>query len=267
MMHKSILLRMLTCLFCLVFIPTYSIFAARENTHKAIIIAIDPGHGGQDYGAVGIHKKAEKRITLKIAKQLYNLINHTPGLKAVLTRKGDYFVGLKQRIDISRAQKAQLLVSIHADAATTRKAHGASLYIISTHGKRSAATIWLEQRENRGEFVSGLDLKATKTKLAHVLIDLAQNKSQKQALLLGQSILKSLANITYLHKRTVQKANFIVLKAPDIPSVLIETGFITNKLDAKKLSTTAYQHRLAAAILVGIINYLNNHPPPHSIFA
>lgn len=228
------------------------------------IIAIDPGHGGNDYGAIGKRKRAEKTINLAISRQLQYLINLTPYLSARLTRQGDYYLRLKTRIDKARDYKATLLISIHADAAHSSKPRGASIYILSARGEQSAANIWLEQRENRDAFVSGLDLSDTNTSLADVLIDLAQNKTHQHSLMLANAILSALTQVTALHKKTVQRANFIILKAPDIPSVLIETGFITNPVDAKNLANPAYQNRIAAAILMGIIHYLNNHPRPNT---
>lgn len=228
---------------------------------RNFIVAVDAGHGGEDPGATGPHGTREKDVTLKIARRLAKLINAQPEMHAVLTRDGDYYVGLRQRIVEARKAKADLFVSIHADAFTDPSAHGSSVYVLSNRGATSEHARWLARRENAADLVGGVSLKDKDEALASFMLDLSQSASIEASLDFGNRLLRGLRNISQLHKHKVQQAGFLVLKSPDIPSVLVETAFISNPAEERKLRGSKYQDQLASAILTGIKGYVASYRP------
>jgi len=227
---------------------------------NSIVIAIDPGHGGNDSGAHGPLGTEEKKITFAIAKKLEALINGQPGMKAVMVRKGDYYVGLRDRMQIARAAKADLFVSIHADAFKDTDVKGASVYTLSTSGASSEAARWLADSENASDLV-GVSLNDKEDVLASVLLDLSQTATQEASVNVANQVLKSFDNIAELHKDSVQKAGFIVLKSPDIPSILVETAFISNPSEEQNLLSARYQTKVANAIFKGVRSYFRQSAP------
>ena len=227
---------------------------------NSIVVAIDPGHGGDDPGAHGPRGTEEKKVTFAIAKKLEALINGQPGMKAVMVRKGDYHVGLRDRMQIARAAKADLFVSIHADAFQDTQVKGASVYTLSTSGASSEAARWLADSENASDLV-GVSLNDKEDVLASVLLDLSQTATQEASINIANHVLKCFDNVEELHKASVQKAGFIVLKSPDIPSILVETAFISNPSEEKNLLTARYQSKMANAIFKGVRNYFRQSSP------
>lgn len=232
-----------------------------------VTIVIDPGHGGKDPGARGSHGIREKNVVLGIARQLYTLINRQPGMRAVLTRKGDYFIVLRQRLAIARKNSGDLFVSIHADAFQTPYSRGASVFALSEKGGTSEAARWLAAKENYSE-LGGVNLNGLDDQngmVRSVLIDLSETATIGASLELGEDVLKCMGQTTIpLHHHRVEQAQFVVLKSLDIPSILVETGFISNPQEEKNLANSAYQKKLAQAILQGIQCYLKQHPPAGS---
>lgn len=231
-------------------------------TEKAVrmIVAIDPGHGGNDPGARGVQGTEEKIITLSIAKKLEALINNQPGMKAVMVRKGDYYVGLRERMEIARAAKADLFISIHADAFHDTEIKGVSVYTLSTNGASSEAARWLADSENASDMV-GVSLHDKADDLASTLFDLTQKDTREASVNVANHVLKSFTNASQLHKDTVQKAGFMVLKSPDIPSILVETAFISNPSEEQNLLSNQYQSKLANTIFKGLRNYFKEASP------
>jgi len=230
---------------------------------RKFIVVIDAGHGGKDPGATGPSGTHEKNITLAIAKDLQTLVNNQPGMKAVLTRKGDYYVGLRQRLMIARKAKGDVFIAIHADAYNEPDASGASVFALSLHGSSSEAALWLAQKENYSE-LSGIDLNGIQdqdTQVRSVLIDLSQTATIAGSLQLGRAVIQQLQKLTELHHGAVEQAPFMVLKSPDIPSILVETGFLTNPKEENRLKTDAYQEKIAKAILNGINEYYGQNVP------
>ena len=233
---------------------------------NSIVVAIDPGHGGDDPGAHGPRGTEEKKVTFAIAKKLEALINGQPGMKAVMVRKGDYYVGLRDRMQIARAAKADLFVSIHADAFQDTQVKGASVYTLSASGASSEAARWLADSENASDLV-GVSLNDKEDVLASVLLDLSQTATQEASVNIANHVLKCFDNVEELHKASVQKAGFIVLKSPDIPSILVETAFISNPSEEKNLLTARYQSKMANAIFKGVRNYFRQSSPVDSRIA
>ncbi len=225
-----------------------------------IVIAIDAGHGGEDPGARGPRGTEEKKVTFAIAKKLEALINGQPGMKAVMVRKDDYYVGLRDRMQIARAAKADLFVSIHADAFQDAEVKGASVYTLSTSGASSEAAHWLADSENASDLV-GVNLSDKEDVLASVLLDLSQTATQEASVNVANRVLKSFDNVADLHKDSVQKAGFIVLKSPDIPSILVETAFISNPSEEQNLVSVNYQSKMANAIFNGVRSYFRQSIP------
>lgn len=220
------------------------------------IILIDPGHGGEDPGAIGYKHSREKYITLKIAKKLAKKINQTKGMKATLTRRGDYYVGLTKRIRIAQANNASLFISIHADAVERRSARGASVYTLSERGGSTKFAKRLERSQNTVNQFGGIENLVDKDKyLNKILWDFSRKDRDIQSQKLGFKILKQMSRIGYLHKKTPQKAGFVVLKTPAIPSVLVETAFISNPNEERRLNNPREQDKIANAIYKGILNY------------
>jgi N-acetylmuramoyl-L-alanine amidase len=227
-----------------------------------IVVVIDPGHGGKDSGTIGKGGAQEKDIVLAIGQRLAVLINKEPNMRAVLTRNGDYFVTLRDRLMLSRQSKADLFIAIHADSYFNDQSIGASVYALSHHGATSMAARWLADRENHSE-LGGVDLNELGDKsyiLRSVLIDLAQTATINDSMKLGTDVLDNLENVTTLHYPRVEQAPFMVLKSPDIPSVLVETGFLSNSKEEERLQSAAYRDKLAHALLGGIHHYMASHP-------
>lgn len=228
----------------------------RHGRH--IVVAIDAGHGGEDPGARGPQGTLEKDITISIARKLKAFIDAEPGMKAVMVRKGDVYVGLRKRMAIARAVRADLFISIHADAVQDTSVKGASVYTLSMQGASSEAARWLANSENASELVGGVSLDDKEDTLASVLLDLSQTATQEASHNVASKILKNFDNIGELHKNSVQQAGFMVLKSPDIPSILVETAFISNPSEELNLLSTRYQNKMASAIFKGVVNYFKN---------
>jgi N-acetylmuramoyl-L-alanine amidase len=226
-----------------------------------LIIAIDAGHGGEDPGAKGRLGTWEKQVTLAIARKLKAAIDDEPGLRAVLTRDGDYFIPLQNRVIKARAAEADLFVSIHADAFIKPHARGSSVFALSERGATSAAARWLARRENEADLIGGVNIDVADPFLKQVLLDLSQTATINDSLRLGRAVLDQLATINTLHKARVEQAGFAVLKAPDIPSILVETAFISNHEEEQRLKDEDYQSDLAGALLAGIKRYFAKNPP------
>jgi N-acetylmuramoyl-L-alanine amidase len=233
----------------------------RPNVARLATIVIDPGHGGEDPGAIGRRGSREKHITLTIGKRLKALIDSEPGMRAVLTRDGDFYLPLQVRVDKARKVKADLFVSIHADAFIRPHARGSSVFALSEKRATSEAARWLANKENDADLIGGVNLDVKDKYLAQTLLDLSQTATIDHSLRLGNSVLKKLGGVNTLHKPRVEQASFAVLKAPDIPSILVETAFISNPDEEKRLNDEAYQDKLARAILDGIREYFAKHPP------
>ena len=242
--------------------PTRSVTEAGQ---RDIVIALDAGHGGEDPGAIGPNKTQEKHVVLAIARELKTMIDAEPGFKAELVRTGDYFIPLRKRTEIARKHSADLFVSIHADAFTRPSAFGASVFALSHGGATSETARLLADRENRSDLIGGVGGVSLDNKdqvLASVLLDLSMTATLSASLDVGQQVLSSIGRITPLHKRRVEQAGFMVLKSPDIPSILVETGFISNPGEAQKLVTRSHQQALARAMHSGILSYFHRNPPP-----
>jgi N-acetylmuramoyl-L-alanine amidase len=231
------------------------------NKHDKIVIAIDAGHGGDDPGAHGAQGTEEKQVVFAIATKLAKLINAQPDMKAVMIRKGDYYVGLRKRMAIARAAKADLFISIHADAFQDATVKGSSVYVLSRSGASSEAALWLAKSENASDSVGGVSLEDKEDVLASVLLDLSQSATEQASLDVAQSVLKNCRALGETHKDDVQKAGFMVLKSPDIPSILVETAFISNPSEEVNLLNTDYQTKMADAIFSGVRNYFKPTTP------
>ncbi|WP_370420245.1 N-acetylmuramoyl-L-alanine amidase AmiC [Pantoea vagans] len=229
----------------------------KAGRDRPIIIMIDPGHGGEDPGAHGKYKTREKDIVLKIGRRLKALIDKEPHMKAYMTRNEDVFIPLRVRVAKARKQRADLFVSIHADAFTSRAARGSSVFALSTSGATSAAARFLAQTQNESDLIGGVS-KSGDRYLDHTMFDMVQRQTIHDSLKFGKEVLHRMGRINHLHKRTVDQAGFAVLKAPDIPSILVETAFISNVEEERKLRTTRYQHQVAEAILNGIKAYVES---------
>ncbi|MCK5432511.1 MAG: N-acetylmuramoyl-L-alanine amidase, partial [Gammaproteobacteria bacterium] len=240
---------------------------ADNKRSKDVVIAIDAGHGGDDPGAMGPHGVREKDVTLKIAKNLANLINKEYGMKAVLVREGDYFLSLRNRIKKAREHKADLFVSIHADAFKDPRVKGSSVYILSNRGASSEAARWLAERENASDLVGGVSLDDKDDVLASVLLDLSQTASLEASIGVADRVLSGLKQLGKTHKKNVQSAGFAVLKSPDIPSILVETAYISNPDEEKKLKDERYQTKLAKALLSGLKGYFRDYAPEGTLLA
>lgn len=234
---------------------------------RDLVIAIDAGHGGKDPGAIGRSGTREKDIALQIAKRLAKQIDAEPGMRSYLTRDGDYFLTLRQRIQRARQNRADLFVSIHADAFKNRKARGSSVYVLSPRGATDEAARWLAERENSADLVGGVSLDDKDAMLASVLLDLSQSAAIDASTHVADQVLTHLSGLGRVHRKSVQKAGFVVLKSPDIPSILIETAFISNPSEEKLLRNRKHQERLASAITRGVRNYFITNPPPGTLLA
>jgi len=228
---------------------------------RIVTVAIDPGHGGEDPGAVGRAGTYEKNVTLSIARRLRELIVADSSMRVALTRDGDYFVPLHTRVAKARAVQADLLVSVHADAWIKPDARGSSVFALSENGASSTAAAWMARRENDADLVGGINLGSHDKQLARVLLDLSTTAQINDSLKLGNSVLRELERVNQLHKPRVEQAGFAVLKAPDVPSILVETAFISNPEEERRLQDAAYQERISGAILAGLKRYLAQNPP------
>ncbi len=242
-----------------------------QSTQKrTVVIAVDAGHGGEDPGASGPRRLREKDVVLSISKALVNLINREKGFRAELVRAGDYYIPLSKRRDIARDKRADLFVSIHADAFKNPRAKGASVFALSRRGATSETARFLAQRENEADLIGGVgnvSLGDKEKVLASVLVDLSMTATLNSSLQVGDKVLKSLSRVAKLHKRHIEQAGFVVLKSPDVPSILVETGFISNPEEARLLNTSRYRTRLAKAIFSGIHSHFYAHPPADSYIA
>ncbi len=234
---------------------------ARGSMLRLITVAIDAGHGGEDPGAIGARGTREKDVTLAIARRLKAQIDRIDNMRAVLIRDGDYFIPLHERVNKARRLQADLLVSIHADAFLKPTARGSSVFALSEHGATSAAARWLAKRENEADLIGGVNLNVKDTYLKQTLLDLAQTATIADSIKVGRAVLEALGGINPLHKPQVEQAGFAVLKAPDIPSILVETAFISNPEEEAKLKDEAYQDMMAAALANGIKRYFERNPP------
>jgi len=234
---------------------------------RDVVIAIDPGHGGEDPGATGARGAKEKHVVLAIARNLERLIKLEPGMRPVLVRKGDYYLRLRKRIEIARDHKADLFVSIHADAFRDPKVRGASVYALSQNGASSEAARWLAERENSADLIGGVSLDDKDDLLASVLLDLSQTATIEASVEAGDRVLRGLKQLGRVHKRHIQQAGFVVLKSPDIPSILVETAFISNPTDENRLRNARHQRKMARAILEGIRSYFHSYAPPGTLLA
>jgi N-acetylmuramoyl-L-alanine amidase len=228
---------------------------------RDLVIAIDAGHGGQDPGAVGPHKQREKHVTLAIARELETLFRSQRGYRPVMIRTGDYYVGLTQRRDKARKNNADLFVSIHADAFTNPAANGASVYALSQRGASSTTAQFLAESENKSDMIGGVSLRDKDNLLSEVLVDLSMTYKQEASLEVGSHVLRQFNSHTRLHSRHVETAGFMVLKSPDVPSILVETGFISNPDEARRLTDPAHQKRIAKSIHAGITQYFSQRAP------
>jgi N-acetylmuramoyl-L-alanine amidase len=228
---------------------------------RLVIVAIDAGHGGEDPGAKGRHGTHEKDVTLAIARRLKVLMDREPNLRAVLVRDGDYFIPLAQRVVKSRGVQADLFVSIHADSWVRPDARGSSVFALSERGATSTAARMLAQKENESDLIGGVNIATKDPVLARTLLDLSLTATINDSLKLGRAVLTELSDVNTLHKTSVEQAGFAVLKAPDIPSILVETAFISNPEEEKRLKDAAYQDKIALAILGGVKRYLAANPP------
>ncbi len=228
---------------------------------RLVTIAIDAGHGGEDPGARGARGTNEKDVTLSIARRLKAIVDDEPNMRGVLIRDGDYFIPLNSRVVKARKVSADLFVSIHADAFTRPEARGSSVYALSENGATSAAARWLAKKENDADLIGGVNLDVKDPYLARTLLDLSQTATINDSLKLGKAVLGELGGINALHKGAVEQAGFAVLKSPDIPSILVETAFISNPEEERRLNDDAYQDKMAKAILSGIRSYFAKNPP------
>jgi len=231
------------------------------DAKRRIVIAIDPGHGGEDPGAIGRRGTREKDVTLSIAKKLKGLVDAEPRMRSMLTRDDDYFVPLGVRVRKAQRVQADLLVSIHADAFTTPTARGSSVFALSEHGATSVAARWLAQSENRADLIGGVNLEEKDAIVRSAMLSMSQAAQINDSLRVGRSVLDGIGEIHPLHRGIVEQAGFAVLKAPDIPSILVETAFISNPDEELKLRSDAQQRRFAASIHIGIKRYFAQNPP------
>jgi N-acetylmuramoyl-L-alanine amidase len=245
--------------------------SAASQGLRDLVIAIDAGHGGEDPGSIGPSGTYEKRVVLEIANRLAAKINQTPGMRAVMTRRGDYFVNLNKRSELARNSKADLLISIHADAFTSPKPQGASVWVLSMRRANSEIGRWLEQKEKHSELLGGageiIQNTDSEQYLAMTLLDMSMNSSMAISHAIAGDIIKDLNSVTKLHKHKPEAASLGVLKSPDIPSILVETGFISNPYEERQLKSGAYQEKLARAIHSGVLRYFSTNAPSDTVLA
>jgi len=238
-----------------------------SSERRRILVAIDAGHGGEDPGAIGPNKLREKDVVLSIARELSALLDKDPGFDPRMVRTGDYFISLRGRRDMAKRMQADMFVSVHADAFTRPQASGASVFALSERGASSDFARFLAQRENASDLVGGVSLNDKEDVLAEVLYDLSMTATLDNSLAIGSRVLRELGGVNRLHKRQVETAGFAVLRSPDIPSILVETGFISNPEESRKLATKAHQRATAEAIYRGLRSWFAEHPPPGTYLA
>jgi N-acetylmuramoyl-L-alanine amidase len=241
--------------------------SVNSSQKRDLIVAIDAGHGGEDPGARGPRGTKEKHVVLAIARKLRDMVNRKPGMKAVMIRNGDYYISLRGRTKKARKLNADIFISIHADAFKDPKAHGSSVFILSSRGATSEAAKWLAKKENEADLVGGVSLDDKDDMLVKMLLDLSQTASIKASNSAASRVLAGLSRIGDTHKNRVERAGFVVLKSPDIPSLLIETGFISNPKEERLLKNSSYQKKVASAILSGVDGYFKQYPIPGTVYA
>lgn len=241
--------------------------AALLDGQRKVVVCVDAGHGGKDPGSHGPDGTLEKNVTLAVARDLAAQINKQPGMKAILTRDGDYFIPLARRYQIAREHDADLFVSIHADAFTSGDARGSSVWVLSSRGKSSVAARMLADRENSSDLIGGVSLDDKSDGLAKVLLDMQQGWAVQASDTVAGNVLKALAQLGPTHRGYVERANFVVLRSPDVPSILVETAFISNPSEERKLRDPTHQKALAEAVMSGVKNYFESTPPPGTWFA
>ena len=241
--------------------------AALLGGQRSVVVCIDAGHGGKDQGAHGPDGTLEKNVTLAVARDLAAQINRQPGMKAVLTRDGDYFIPLERRYQIARENNADLFVAIHADSYTSDDAQGSSVWVLSSRGKSSVAARMLADKENSSDLIGGVSLASENDSLASVLLDMQQGWAMQASHVVADNVLKALGQLGPTHRGYVENANFVVLRSPDVPSILVETAFISNPDEERKLRDPGHQDELAEAIMGGVKNYFESTPPPGTWFA
>ncbi|MCP3866836.1 MAG: AMIN domain-containing protein [Gammaproteobacteria bacterium] len=247
--------------------PQKTLKAVNKGRLRDVVIAIDAGHGGEDPGARGKQGNYEKTVVLAISRKLADLVAKEPGMKPVMIRKGDYYLGLRKRMELARQHRADLFISIHADAFRDSRVRGSSVYTISPRGASSEAARWLAERENSADLVGGVTLEDKDDMLASVLLDLSQSGTLQASHKTAEKILSKLKKVGKTHKSRVQQAGFMVLKSPDIPSVLVETAFISNPAEERNLTNPRHQRKLAKALMQGIREYFKNNAPPGTLLA
>jgi N-acetylmuramoyl-L-alanine amidase len=233
----------------------------KDKTDRLVIVAIDPGHGGEDPGASGPGGTLEKDVVLQIALLLQDRINKQPNMRAYLTRDADFFVPLNVRVQKARRVQADLFISIHADAFFTARPQGASVFVLSDRGASSSSARWLANKENSSDMVGGINIKAKDEHVLKAMLDMSTTAQINDSLKLGGAMLGEMGNVGKLHKPRVEQASFAVLKAPDIPSVLVETAFISNPDEEARLRNPSYQAKLSDALMRGILGYFAKNPP------
>lgn len=238
-----------------------------EGRPRDVVIAVDPGHGGEDPGATGAGGTREKHVVLAVARELAGQINDVRGMRAVLIRDGDYYVPLVERFQKARKHKADLFISIHADAFYQNSVRGSSVFVLSQRGATSQAAKWLAERENASDLVGGVRLSDKDDLLAKVLLDLSQSASMEASREAADSVLSALAAVGPTHKNRVERANFVVLRSPDVPSMLVETAFISNPEEERRLNDPAHRRRLARAVLTGLVSHFADKAPPGTLIA
>ncbi|MDU0809854.1 MAG: N-acetylmuramoyl-L-alanine amidase [Burkholderia sp.] len=232
-----------------------------SDTVRLLTVAIDPGHGGEDTGAIGIRGTYEKYVVLDIAKKLRKKINSSPNMRAMMTRDADFFVPLNVRVQKAKHVGADIFISIHADAFTTSSAHGSSVFVLSDHGSSSASASWIANKENASDQIGGINIRTTDEMVNRTILDMLSNAQIRDSLRYGCYVLEEVSKISELHRGSVEQARFVVLKAPDIPSILIETAFISNLKEEAKLNDENYRCQMASAIFRGIKRYFSRNPP------
>jgi len=239
----------------------------KKDNRRDLVIAIDAGHGGEDPGATGHRGTREKDVVMAIARRLERLISRQRGMRAVMVRTGDYYVGLRKRVQIARKHKADMFISIHADAFHDKRARGTSVFALSQRGASTETARWLAESENAADFIGGVSLDDKDDLLTSVLLDLSMNGKVEASLELGDYVLSELKNVNRIHKRKVEQAGFAVLKSPDIPSILVETAFISNPQEEKKLLNSKHQERIARSIMQGVKTYFTHNMVPGTLLA
>lgn len=239
----------------------------KSRRPREVVIAVDAGHGGEDPGALGPTGTYEKNVVYKLARKLVDMINKERGMRGVMIREGDYYLGLRQRIQKARQHRADLFVSLHADAFRDPRVHGSSVYVLSQGGASSEHARWLAERENASDLIGGVSLDSKDNVLASVLLDLSQTASLEASIDVADRVLQGLGRVGKLHKRQVEAAGFAVLKSPDIPSILVETAYISNPDEERNLRNSQHQRKLAGAILDGLQTYFWERPPEGTLLA